>query len=429
MHVPSLLTSLHSNEVIMMAWHKRLMKMRSKILGVTKQKLLPKPNRFIARQFVQFMLNREVGQGDGGVSSNTPEHYLSLNLRAMNSTTTEDRPSNYAMSGEMELEIGLKFFNREKVMLAVKNYNIRGSAEYKMVESDQSRNICRCKQFGDQCRWMVRVAKTRYSRFWKIKKYHGPHSCLASSMFQDHAQLDSNVICHHIFLMVHTDAIISVKVLQGSVKSAYRYKVLYKKVWHVKQKPIAKIYGDWDESYDQLRRYFNTLQAFVLGTIVDLQMRPYYVGNTLERDSVIFHQIFWSFPSCVESFKHCKPLVSVDGTHLYGKYTGTLLMGIAQDENNNILAIAFAIFERENTYSWYFFLTNLKRHVATQLGILLISDRHVAIKAALEQDGCGWEHNVYCVRHIVSNFATSFKSKEAKRHMVNAAYSKTQEQA
>ncbi|RYQ95479.1 hypothetical protein Ahy_B08g090788 isoform C [Arachis hypogaea] len=166
----------------------------------------------------------------GGVSSSIPVHYLSLNLGAMHSSNAEDRSSSYAVSGEMELEIGLKFLNRETAMLAVKNYNIRRSAEYKVVESDQSRYVCRCKQFGDQCRWMVRVAKTRSSRFWEIRKYEGPHSCLASSMFQDHAQLDSNIICQHIFPMVHADATICVKVLQGSVESAYGYKVSYKKV-------------------------------------------------------------------------------------------------------------------------------------------------------------------------------------------------------
>ncbi|RYQ83933.1 hypothetical protein Ahy_B10g102815 isoform A [Arachis hypogaea] len=164
----------------------------------------------------------------GGVSSSTPAHYLSLNLGAMHSTNAEDRSSSYPLSGEMELEIGLKFLNRETAMLAVKNYNIRRSAEYKVVESDQS-------------------------------------SCLTSTMSQDHAQLDSNVICQHIFPMVHADATICVKVLQGSIESAYGYKVSYKKVWHAKQKAIARIYGDWDESYDQLHRYLNALQAFVPG--------------------------------------------------------------------------------------------------------------------------------------------------------------------
>ncbi|RYR43643.1 hypothetical protein Ahy_A08g040046 isoform H [Arachis hypogaea] len=365
----------------------------------------------------------------GALSSGTPDHYLHLSLGPMNSTNVEDIPSNYGLTGEMELEVGMKFVNKDAAMLAVKNYNIRRSGEFKVVESDHSRYVCRCKLFGDQCSWMVRVAKTRASRFWEVRKYQGPHTCLASATSQDHAQLDSNVICQHIFPMVQADATICIKVLQGSVESAYGYKVSYKKVWLAKQKAIARIYGDWDESYNQLQRYFNALQTFVPGTIVDLQTRPYYVGNTLDRESVMFHQVFWSFPSCVEAFKHCKPLVSVDGTHLYGKYTGTLLMGIAQDGNNNILSIAFALVERENTDAWCFFLTNLRRHVATQPAVLLISDRHAAIKAALEREGCGWEHNVYCIRHIASNFATNFKSKEAKRHIVSAAYSKTQAQA
>ncbi|XP_015967136.1 uncharacterized protein LOC107490832 [Arachis duranensis] len=305
----------------------------------------------------------------GALSIGTPDHYLHLSLGPMNSTNAEDIPSNYDLTGEMELEVGLKFLTKDAAMLAVKNYNIRRSAKFKVVESDHTRYVCRCKLFGDQCSWME------------------------------------------------------------SVESAYGYKVFYKKVWLAKQKAIARIYGYCDDSYNQLERYFNALQTFVPGTIADLQTRPYYVDNTLDRESVMFHQVFWSFPSCVKAFKHCKPLVSVDGTHLYGKYTGTLLMGIAQDGNNNILPIAFALVERENTDAWYFFLTNLRRHVATQPDVPLIFDRHVAIKAALEREGCGWEHNVYCVRHIASNFATNFKSKEAKRHLVSAAYSKTQEQA
>ncbi|QHN78888.1 uncharacterized protein DS421_19g665310 [Arachis hypogaea] len=72
--------------------------------------------------------------GGGGGSSSTPGYYLSLNLGAMMPTTAEDTPSKYALSGEMELEVGLKFLNRETAMLAVKNYNIRRSAKYKVVE-------------------------------------------------------------------------------------------------------------------------------------------------------------------------------------------------------------------------------------------------------------------------------------------------------
>ncbi|KAH1081993.1 hypothetical protein J1N35_021754 [Gossypium stocksii] len=48
-------------------------------------------------------------------------------------------------------------------------------------------------------------------------------------------------------------------------------------------------------------------------------------------------------------------------TWLYGKYTQTLLLAVAQDGNKNVLPIAFAILDKENLESWEFFLTNLQR--------------------------------------------------------------------
>ncbi|XP_057755515.1 uncharacterized protein LOC130974674 [Arachis stenosperma] len=90
--------------------------------------------------------------GVGDFSSSTPGQYLQLRLGPMNSTTAEDIPNNYALTSEMVLEIGLKFLNKKTAMLVVKNYNICRSAEFKVVESDHTRYVCRCKFFGEQCR-------------------------------------------------------------------------------------------------------------------------------------------------------------------------------------------------------------------------------------------------------------------------------------
>ncbi|RYR72979.1 hypothetical protein Ahy_A02g007226 [Arachis hypogaea] len=47
----------------------------------------------------------------------------------------------------------------------------------------------------------------------------------------------------------------------------------------------------------------------------------------------------------------------VDGTHLYEKYKVCLLVAVFQDDNNNIMHIAFAIVEGENFDAWQFFVT------------------------------------------------------------------------
>ncbi|XP_072071821.1 uncharacterized protein [Arachis hypogaea] len=132
----------------------------------------------------------------------------------------------------------------------------------------------------------------------------------------------------------------------------------------------------------------------------------------------------------ISAFRHCKPLVSIDSTHLYGKYGRTLLLAIAQDGNSNILPIAFSLVEGENAESWSFFLTNLQQHVTPQQGIMVISDRHNGSKAALENPNSGWlpphAYRAFCIRHVAANFALSFKGTDAKHLLVNAAYAKTE---
>ncbi|XP_016206985.1 uncharacterized protein LOC107647424 [Arachis ipaensis] len=145
-----------------------------------------------------------------------------------------------------------------------------------------------------------------------------------------------------------------------------------------KQKAIAQIYKDWEDSYNKV-------------------------------------------------FKLCKPFVFINGTHLYGRYSGVLLIAVAQDGNNNILPIAFAIVESENIESWSFFFTNLRRHVTPQEVLLVISDRSQAIKAAVSVDDSGWHppraFHAYCIRHMAANFMTRFKSVERKQYLINASYS------
>ncbi|XP_057759991.1 uncharacterized protein LOC130980316 [Arachis stenosperma] len=144
---------------------------------------------------------------------------------------------------------------------------------------------------------------------------------------------------------------------------------------------------------------YHVISAFILPMVrVDVA-----VCIKVDQSQAYFHWLFWTFPPCIEAFQHCKPLVSNNRTHLYGKYRGTLLVAIAQDRNSNILPIAFALVECENAKSWSFFLSHLHQYVTPQSGILVISDRHNGIKAALEAPDGGWlppaAYRTICIRH------------------------------
>ncbi|XP_025607731.1 uncharacterized protein [Arachis hypogaea] len=246
-------------------------------------------------------------------------------------------------------------------------------------------------------------------------------------MSEDHHQLDSSLICMVILPLIQSNPSVSIPVLQGVVQASYHFKPSYRKVWMTKQKAIAQIYEDWEETYNKVLKLLQALQNCFPGTICDLRVKPFYNGHLLVRDCTMFVKVFWAFPSCVEVFKHCKPFVSVDGTHLYDRYGGVLLITVALDGNSNILPIAFAVVEYESTESWSFFLTNLRCHTTPQDGLLVISDRFQAIKVVLSVDDSGWHppraFHAYYIKHMAANFMTQFKSAEGKRYLINAAYS------
>ncbi|XP_015945608.1 uncharacterized protein LOC107470714 [Arachis duranensis] len=230
--------------------------------------------------------------------------------------------------------------------------------------------------------------------------------------------------------MVRADASVCIKVLLNATVAHFGFRLTYRRVWLAKQKAVAHIYGDWNESYNELPRWVLGVQLTMPGTVAVLRTSPVRVGGQVDELQAYFHRLFWMFPPCIEAFHHCKLLVNIDGTHLYGKYGGTLLVAIAQDGNSNILPVAFALVEGENAESWSFFLSHLRQHVTPQPGLLVILDRHNSIKAALEAPDGGWlpptAYCAFCIRHVAANFSLTYKGKDARRLLVNAAYAKTE---
>nr|XP_029152424.1 uncharacterized protein LOC114926119 [Arachis hypogaea] len=149
----------------------------------------------------------------------------------------------------------------------------------------------------------------------------------------DHSKLDLDTVAKAIRPLVESDSSIKVKSIIAKVQSRFNYTISYQKAWLAKQKSIAKVFNGWEDSYQVLPWWLSVMTQKMPGSIVQIETRPLYNG-TEEADGIrILHRIFWSFYPCIRVFKHCKPLAQVDGTHLYEKYKGTLLIAVAQDGN------------------------------------------------------------------------------------------------
>ncbi|KAA0050381.1 uncharacterized protein E6C27_scaffold88G001190 [Cucumis melo var. makuwa] len=171
---------------------------------------------------------------------------------------------------------------------------------------------------------------------------------------QSHVQLDSSMLAREFFESVREKPSISVASLESMIKEKFGYHVSYRRAWDGKKKAVAKM-----------------------------------VQATPIEGHVILSSVFWAFGPCIEAFNRCRPFIQIDGTHLYGKYRGKLLIATSIDSNGHLLPSAFAVIEEESADSWGWFLRHLKQ-IVTHDEVCLVFDRHAGIISVVNNPDNGW---------------------------------------
>ncbi|XP_057733993.1 uncharacterized protein LOC130949232 [Arachis stenosperma] len=232
-----------------------------------------------------------------------------------------------------EFRIGMEYSSRKSVVAAIRSFTISKGVDYDVYESEPQIFCAKCKMYGHGCDWLIRTSLIRKKGCWEIRRYNGRHTCTIRTISQDHSKLDSDTVAEAIRPLVKTDPSIKVKSIIAEVQSRFNYTISYRKAWLAKQKSIAKVFGGWEDSYQALPWWLSVMVQKMPGSVVQIETRPLYNGNEEAQGVKILHRAFWSFNPCIRAFRHCKPLVQVDDTHLYRKYKGTLLVTVAQDGN------------------------------------------------------------------------------------------------
>ncbi|XP_057763557.1 uncharacterized protein LOC130984130 [Arachis stenosperma] len=314
-----------------------------------------------------------------------------------------------------EFRIGMEYSSRKSVVAEIRSFTISRGVDYDVYESEPQTFYAKCKMYGRGCDWLIRASLIRKKGCWEIRRYNGRHTCTIGTISQDHSKLDSDTVAEAIRPLIETDP--SMKLPKGLVGKA---EVCCQSFWRLGGilPSIAMVALGHVEK--------------IPGSVVQIETRQLYNGNEEAQGVKIHHRVFWSFNPCIRAFRHCKPLVQVDGIHLYEKYKGTLLVVVAQDGNQNIVPIAFALVEGETADAWHFFLRNLRMYVVRKNGVGMISDRHESIRAAINHSGGDWQPPrawwMFYIRHIGSNFLRAFKVPHLQKLVVNIGYSRTVEE-
>ena len=86
--------------------------------------------------------------------------------------------------------------------------------------------------------------------------------------------------------------------------------------------------GDWEDIWE-----LGSVSPKVAKVANDILIRIRIPSCPIVNDTVFLHYVFWPFGSCIDGFKYCKSVINIDGTHLYGKFQGKLLVAMETDAN------------------------------------------------------------------------------------------------
>ena len=139
-----------------------------------------------------------------------------------------------------------------------------------------------------------------------------------------------------------------------------------------------------------------------------------------EENGQRFRHVFICYGASASGFQYCRPILSLDGTHLKSKYKGVLLTATATDAHESLFPLAYAVVSNENDDNWLWFNRLLRNvimeHAPSFLdpqALTFVSDRQ---KGLLEALGIVFPQspNGYCLRHLYENMWKEFKHPELK---------------
>lgn len=121
------------------------------------------------------------------------------------------------------------------------------------------------------------------------------------------------------------------KMLMSEVVNLVGYPVSYSKVRRAKQNVIESMYGTYEEEYNLMPRLLDQITKSNIVT---------YINKIESKDTdrgpncFILDRVFWALAQAVGGFKLCRPVLTMDGTFLMGRYKGIILITVTADAND-----------------------------------------------------------------------------------------------
>jgi hypothetical protein len=110
------------------------------------------------------------------------------------------------------------------------------------------------------------------------------------------------------------------------------------------------------------------LKQLILAALQALSLLP----------TIDLKRVFISFGASAIGFAHCRPLISLDSTHLKTRYQDILLAATAVDALGQLFPLAYAVVSAENNENWLWMLQYPHRVIETYASDCLENKVHTS---------------------------------------------------
>ena len=132
--------------------------------------------------------------------------------------------------------------------------------------------------------------------------------------------------------------------VQHHVKQTLEFDISYSQVYRAKRKATDLITRDEQLQYRKFRNYAEMIRLNDKRSTVILQTEM-----EDENAQPKFKRMYISYNAQKVGFLgECRPIISLDGCHLKGRFKGQILFAIVRDANDNIFPVAFVVVKQEN---------------------------------------------------------------------------------
>ncbi|KAM3284476.1 hypothetical protein P3S67_023275 [Capsicum chacoense] len=169
--------------------------------------------------------------------------------------------------------------------------------------------------------------------------------------------------------------------------------------------------GDHAVEFERILDYKDELLRTNAGTSCVVKL-----SEANEEGKPKFLSFYIYFDSLKKEWLHCRKCIGLDGCFLKGVCKGQLLVVVRKDGNNQMLPLAWAVFEKENTNTWSWFVRCIKDDLGfgEEEGLTLIANMQKGLFPAIEQVLPQSGHR-RCVRHILANWAKEWRGLQRRQ--------------